>query len=53
MVSDTRLQKKKKTEKAEKNKIAKEMNEKLDFHNKYIVETGLDTPEFANWNWNS
>ena len=39
--------------KAEKNKIAKEMNEKLDFHNKYIVETGLDTPEFANWNWNS
>lgn len=38
--------------KAEKNKIAKEFKAKLDYHNKYIVETGLDTPEFANWNWN-
>ncbi len=39
--------------KAEKTKIAKEFKAKLDHHNKYIVETGLDTPEFENWNWNN
>lgn len=41
-----------KIDKTQKTKIKKEIERKLAEHNKYIVETNLDTPEFANWNWN-
>ena len=38
--------------KVKKDKIIKEMNEKLKEHNDYIVEYGVDMPEIQNWNWN-
>ncbi len=39
--------------KTDKTKIAKEIQGKIEEHNKYITETGLDTPEFTLWNWNN
>ena len=34
---------------ATRNKIVKEMDEKLKEHKEYIYEYGVDTPEILNW----
>lgn len=36
-----------------KTKIVKDMNKKLNNHNAYIKEYGVDLPEILNWNWNN
>ena len=35
-----------------KNEIRKDIQEKLDKHNAYIREYGVDLPEIENWNFN-
>ena len=37
---------------ATRQKILKDMDKKLEEHNKYIVEWGVDTPEIENWKFN-
>ena len=41
-----------KIDKTTKQKIEKDMNEKLEQHYKYIREVGVDMPEISEWNWN-
>ena len=36
---------------ATKQKIAEDMNEKLEKHYKYIREVGIDMPEVSDWKW--
>lgn len=36
-----------------KNKIKRELNEKLKQHTEYINKYGIDMPEIENWNWNN